>query len=198
MGEDYSVEVTIMSATAIPATPAAATANVDPFDEVLGLEDHFYDEGFRQGEADGTRAGKAEGRTFGLENGFGKFLESGRLQGRAAIWANQLYPASKGDESTAQVCSAAPLPAVPTLPPLPRLQKNLRALYALVEPGTLSTANTDEAVADFDDRIKRAQSKARIFEKMAGELVIAPATYTATPPQPGNASLSGRRLDGTQ
>ena len=60
------------------------------FDEVLGLEERFYDDGFRQGLSDGVKAGRIEGRTFGLEKGFEKYVESGRLYGRSIVWANRL------------------------------------------------------------------------------------------------------------
>lgn len=159
--------------------PQMAAQDQDPFDDLFNLEDGFYDEGFRQGQADGERAGKIEGRTLGLENGFKKFAESGRLHGKAVIWANRLYP-EEGERG--------PGGGRGGLPPLPhstRLQKNLRMFYALIEPNTLSTANTDEAVNDFDDRVKRAQGKARVIEKMVGELAdataaTAPATATTT------------------
>src|SRR4051812_19439144 len=62
---------------------------VNPFDEVLGLEEQFYDDGYQQGLADGVKAGQIEGRTFGLEKGFEKYAESGRLHGKALIWANR-------------------------------------------------------------------------------------------------------------
>jgi hypothetical protein len=42
-------------------------------------------------------------------------------------------------------------------------------LYGLVEPGTLSTTNDDEAVNDFDSRMKGAQGKLRIIERAIGE-----------------------------
>jgi len=46
------------------------------------------------------------------------------------------------------------------------VEKNIKMVHALVEPETLSTANTDEAVQDFDDRLKRAQAKAKVVTKM--------------------------------
>ncbi|KAI1303266.1 hypothetical protein F5Y03DRAFT_188384 [Xylaria venustula] len=58
------------------------------------------------------------------------------------------------------------------LPPIhsnPRLEKNIEMLYGLVEPGTLSTDNDDEAVNDFDGRIKGANAKLRIIERVIGE-----------------------------
>ncbi|KAF4943966.1 hypothetical protein FGADI_13047 [Fusarium gaditjirri] len=132
----------------------------DPFEDVLNLEERFYSEGYQQGIKDGVQAGRIEGRSFGMQKGFEKFLESGRLASKAIIWANRIP--HKDGTASGETC---------TLPPLPRnarLEKNINTLYALVEPDTLSTENSDDAVQDFDDRVKRAQGKAKIIEKMAG------------------------------
>ncbi|RCI16688.1 hypothetical protein L249_2001 [Ophiocordyceps polyrhachis-furcata BCC 54312] len=158
----------------------------DPLEDVLHLEDRFYREGYQQGLDDGAKAGRVEGRCFGMEKGFEKFLEGGRLAGKAIVWANRLP--SQGDEDDGnddavtdretETCrgdkdqphKTGP-PTRCALPPLPdrnRIDKHVRALYALVEPGTLSTENTDEAVQNFDNRIKRAQGKAKVVERIAG------------------------------
>jgi hypothetical protein len=131
----------------------------DPLDDVFNLEDRFYQEGYNQGLEDGVKAGRIEGRSFGMETGFDKFLESGRLASKAIVWANRL----PGKQQ-----QTAPTTSLPPLPANARLDKNVSLLYALVEPDTLSTANTDEAVQDFDDRVKRAQGKAKIVERMVG------------------------------
>ncbi|KAG5925603.1 hypothetical protein E4U42_004127 [Claviceps africana] len=131
----------------------------DPFDSVLNLEHTFYQQGYAQGLADGAQAGRTEGRQFGMRTGFEKFLESGRLASRAIVWANRM-PAGSGSDADTAAC---------LLPPTPRnarLDKNVRVLYALVEPGTLSTENSDEGVQDFDDRVKRARGKFKIVERM--------------------------------
>ncbi|KAJ4267693.1 hypothetical protein NW762_003807 [Fusarium torreyae] len=136
-------------------------ASPDPFEDVLNLEERFYSEGYQLGIKDGVQAGRIEGRSFGMQKGFEKFLESGRLASKAIVWANRIPP-KDGASSSGETC---------TLPPLPRnarLKKNINTLYALVEPDTLSTENSDEAVQDFDDRVKRAQGKAKIVERMAG------------------------------
>jgi hypothetical protein len=154
------------------------------FDEVLYLEEQFYEDGFQQGLADGAKAGRIEGRTFGLEKGFEKYVESGRLYGKSLIWTNRLPQFQRKGISPDQ---NQPEPAAernPTshddqsflyqsLPPLPdnqRLAKHLKVLYALAESESLSTENTEEAVSDFDDRMKRAHAKAKIIERMAGEI----------------------------
>ena len=144
----------------------------DPFDDVFTLEDRYYQEGYKQGEADGLLAGKVEGRSFGMQKGFEKFLESGRLSSKAIVWANRL-PKSSGSPEQKSEPSSSKQCALPPLPKNPRLEKNVEMLFALVEPDTLSTANTDEAVQDFDDRLKRAQGKAKVIERMVGGREVA-------------------------
>ncbi|MCJ1225430.1 hypothetical protein MMC12_002079 [Toensbergia leucococca] len=67
----------------------------DPFDSLLGLEDAFYDDGFRLGVAEGNRAGNVEGRLFGLEKGFEKYVSMGKLYGRSVVWAGRLPSSTK-------------------------------------------------------------------------------------------------------
>lgn len=166
--------------------PAAMPASPDPFDDILNLEERFYQDGYDQGVADGAQAGRIEGRSFGMQKGFEKFLESGRLASRAVVWANRVPSATgvnrdqKADDVTAAAVSSDPAATssatgdagaeksctLPSLPGNARLDKNVKMLYALVEPDTLSTQNADEAVQDFDDRLKRAQGKAKVVERM--------------------------------
>lgn len=156
----------------------------DPFDDLLGLEEQFYDEGHQLGVADGAKAGRIEGRVFGLEKGFEKFVESGRVHGRAAVWAGRLpkitgvtnedlLSTASSDLSTKQpngsISEVATIAKLPALSDKSRIEKQIRVLYALMEPATLSTENSEEAVSDFDDRYKRAQGKIKIIEKVLGE-----------------------------
>ena len=66
------------------------TTEADPFDSLLSLEDKFYKEGYDLGVSDGTHAGLIEGRLFGLERGFEKYVSMGNLYGRAVIWTGRL------------------------------------------------------------------------------------------------------------
>ncbi|ELR07163.1 hypothetical protein VC83_03910 [Pseudogymnoascus destructans] len=153
--------------------------SADPFDDLLSLEDKFYDEGFQLGSTEGAKAGKIEGRVFGLEKGFEKFVEAGRLHGRSVVWAGRLpqddtpdKPASTSEVQQGETHIAASIPQGTTsLPALanPRLEKHIRVLYALSEPASLSTNNTEDAVSDFDDRLKRAHAKVKIIERLVGE-----------------------------
>ncbi|KAK0720891.1 hypothetical protein B0H67DRAFT_577640 [Lasiosphaeris hirsuta] len=161
----------------------------DPFEDILNLEEQFYQDGFKQGQQDGFQAGRSEGRSLGLEKGYLKFLESGKLYGRSIVWASRLPSAVKSTEEKTK--NAEPIQGghdettthatihnqkdwqqqqLPILPNNARLEKHITTLYALVETESLSTENTDEAVNDFDDRLKRAQGKAKIIERLVGEI----------------------------
>ncbi|KAI9788820.1 MAG: hypothetical protein M1835_002044 [Candelina submexicana] len=168
----------------------------DPFDSLLGLEDTFYEEGYQLGVADGSRAGRIEGRVFGLEKGFEKYAAMGRLHGRSAVWAGRLPRAAKHEWKEQQADGrelehrdqdkGALKPDLPEgkvermaweepdsrlslLPENARLAKHIQTLYALVEPASLSTLNSEESVSDFDDRLKRATAKVKVITKLVGE-----------------------------
>ncbi|PQE03728.1 DUF1715 domain-containing protein [Rutstroemia sp. NJR-2017a BBW] len=157
--------------------------SIDPFDEVLGLEEEFYNNGYQTGLDEGIAAGRIEGRTLGLEKGFEKYVEMGRLHGKSLIWVNRTPAFRKAPtpDSTAFTSDTDPsyLPKEsPDTPPreLPqfsgneRLAKHVKVFYALAEANSLATDNTDDAVSDFDDRLKRAQAKVKIIERMIGEV----------------------------
>ncbi|KAL8691181.1 MAG: hypothetical protein Q9218_003531 [Villophora microphyllina] len=168
----------------------------DPFETVLDLEDTFYKEGHDLGVQDGQRTGLVEGRLFGLEKGFEKYATIGRFHGISTIWSARLSPAPRNPESDkvredhgalptnslnrqspAQDGERRNAPNVPVevstllsrIPYNARLEKHIRTLYALTEPASLSTDNNEEAVSDFDDRLKRAKGKTKIIENLLGE-----------------------------
>jgi hypothetical protein len=165
----------------------------DLLDRLLVLEDKFYTEGYDLGVNDGAHAGYTEGGVFAIEKSFEKFLEMGRLYGKAVVWAKRLpgqpdllLPAntslasadaiSKQDtKSQAQATTAGfgaeslTFPALRDLPANPRLVKHIKILLTLVDPLTVSTENMDVAVSDFDGRFKKASAKAKIIEKILEE-----------------------------
>lgn len=145
----------------------AESANSDPFDDLMNLEEIFYSEGYALGEAEGSKAGRIEGRVFGLEKGFEKFMEAGRLHGRSVVWAGR-FPHHEGSTTT-DTATSIQHSNLPSLSNNLRLEKHIRVLYALSEPASLSTDNTEEAVSDFDDRLKRAHAKIKIIERLVGE-----------------------------
>ncbi|KAI1335400.1 DUF1715-domain-containing protein [Xylariaceae sp. FL0016] len=183
----------------------------DLFDDVLNLEEQAYQEGYEQGRQDGAEAGRIEGLSVGLKKGFEKFFEAGRLQSKALIWANRLpnfqtresvevrlplegqtVQPQHGEERKEnedlntremEICKLTPLNSNP------RLARNVAMLYGLVEPGTLSTRNEDEDVNDFDGRMKGAQGKLRMIERVVGETNEKSAASQSTGPSAKNESI---------
>ncbi|KAF2127223.1 hypothetical protein P153DRAFT_368543 [Dothidotthia symphoricarpi CBS 119687] len=166
----------------------------DPFDSLLTLEDTLYTTAYTAGTNAGALAGRIEGRVFGLENGFEKFAALGALHGRGVIWAARIPSLSSTSTSTqtqtqTQANHPPETPLFPQLPPSARLTSNTTLLHSLTDPLTFSTANTEGAVADFDDRLKRAGAKAKVIERIVGEMPFSSSSSTST-------SAGGAKQDG--
>lgn len=168
-------------------------------DSLLDLEEDFYKEGHDLGAADGAHAGYTEGSVFAVEKGFEKFVEIGRLYGKALVWAQRLadskeksstddYTSSRMETTGASGASEASTtttgaggkdldislePSVcgemVTFPSSARLAKNLDILLELVDPASLAMANTEDAVTDVDERLKGAMIKAKLIQRALGE-----------------------------
>ena len=112
----------------------------------------------------------------------------GRLHGKSVVWAGRLPNASpvsgatgrEEDLATTEVAphvsgeyenikSSQPASNASSLPANPRLEAHVRTLYALTEPSSLSTKNSEDSISDFDDRLKRAEGKVKVLEKLIGE-----------------------------
>jgi hypothetical protein len=164
-----------------------ANPQPDDFDSLFNLEEEYYTEGYNLGVADGSRAGRIEGRLFGLEKGFEKFAAMGSLAGRNAVWEARISD-SNSAASTAEKETKFKLPK---LSGGARLQKHLQTLFALTEAESLSTENNEDSVSDFDDRLKRAEGKVKVIEKLVSEgpLVL----ETSQPAASGDANTQERR-----
>jgi hypothetical protein len=170
-------------ANSTPSNPSShPQSDSDPFDTLLTLEDTLYTSAYSSGQAAGARAGRIEGRLFGLESGFEKFAALGKLHGRSVVWGSRILTAPTTSSSSAAANgevvetkgeegleSGEKLPA---LKPSTRLTSNVTLLHSLTDPDTFSTDNTEEAVADFDDRVRRAGAKGKVIERIIGETSI--------------------------
>jgi Essential protein Yae1, N terminal len=160
----------------------------DLLDSLLGIEEQFYQEGHSLGVADGTQAGYAEGSVFAVEKGFEKFLEVGRLYGKALVWkqrlvgSNLLEPGrAKMDKDVELSADSASIEAEASLvdpvicrgmsspPRNARLTKNIQNLLSQVDPATLSLENTEDTVSEVEERLKRASLKAKLIQRVLGE-----------------------------
>jgi hypothetical protein len=143
----------------------------DPFDSLLTLEDTLYTSAYTAGSNAGARAGRIEGRVFGLEQGFEKFAALGELHGRSVVWGSRALasPSITSTSSTGQLGTEnVKLPPLSTSTST-RLLNNITLLHSLTDTETFSTQNTEDAVADFDDRVRRAGAKAKVVERIVGE-----------------------------
>ena len=160
----------------------------DLLDSVLDLEETSYQAGFDEGKADGAQAAYTEGLTLGAERGYLKALEMGKLHGRALMLNACLFdpnPVSinrKEDQPLTAPAIAAtsdlvrddgavtqPFNSLPSLPNNPRLKKHVEILLKLTDPETLPARNSDEAVDEFDERMKKAIAKAKVIDKLIDE-----------------------------
>ncbi|KAL4814021.1 hypothetical protein BDW67DRAFT_177369 [Aspergillus spinulosporus] len=151
-------------------------------ESLLDLEEDFYKEGFDLGAADGAEAGYTEGSVFAVEKGFEKFIELGKLYGKALVWAQRLndmkqnaHETLPNSESTTGLSEEGSnlRPSVckgmAKFPHSSRLAKNLDTLLELVDPASLPMQNTEEAVTDVDERLKGAIIKAKLIQRAFGE-----------------------------
>ncbi|KAI9370927.1 hypothetical protein BJX61DRAFT_535196 [Aspergillus egyptiacus] len=151
-------------------------------DSLLDVEEDFYKEGYELGAADGAEAGYTEGSVFAVEKGFEKFVELGRLYGKALVWAQRLVDMNRNthEASSLNSTSIAEKKEVVSLDPSicktmasfphgSRLVKNLDTLLELVDPASLPMQNTEEAVTDVDERLKGAIIKAKLIQRAFGE-----------------------------
>lgn len=211
----YTYTIDVMRT--MESSASASRMEEDPFDGILTLEDRFYSEGYQLGVTDGSKAGRIEGRAFGLEKGFEKYIAMGIRQGQAAVWAGRLprtksqhgagetytgsissheQAHSSSDNIKAREASAtldSPELRLPSLPDNPRLEKHIISLYALVEAASLSTENTEDAVSDFDDRFKRANAKAKIIGRLIGEAIYSMNDVSNTTARPGALQSSEKQ-----
>ena len=144
----------------------------DPFDTLLSLESQYHAEGRALGISEGSLSGRIEGRVFGLEKSFEKFIELGKLGGRAAVW-NARLP-ENATTSTAIEVGKEELETGGKLGVLPgsgseRLVRHVKRLAELTDADDVSREKSEEGVQDFDDRLREARAKAVLVERLVGE-----------------------------
>ncbi|KAK6387555.1 uncharacterized protein PV06_04837 [Exophiala oligosperma] len=166
----------------------------DPFDELLELENDYYKEGYDAGVADSRYVGMIEGKVFGIEKGYEKAIELGKLHGRALVWQSRFLQQPSGADSTPPISQQesmeAPrsgaaqkldesVTALPRLSNTTRLRRHVDGLQYVTDGTTVARDNSDEAVTEFDDRVTKASAKAKVIANIVGES-LNPATSTKT------------------
>jgi hypothetical protein len=152
--------------------PSQQPLQEDPFDTLLSLESQYHAEGRALGISEGSLSGRIEGRVFGLEKSFEKFIELGKLGGRAAVW-NARLPENATTSTAVEVGKEEP-DAGGKLGVLPgsgseRLVRHVKRMAELTDADDVSRENSEEGVQDFDDRLREARAKAVLVERLVGE-----------------------------
>ncbi|EER35964.1 conserved hypothetical protein [Candida tropicalis MYA-3404] len=114
-------------------------------DEVLNLEEEQYNLGFKEGQEHSTKEQYLEGKQYGYQTGFQRFLIVGYIQGLVGEWLDNLdnYNASKS------------------------LQGHINQLSELITDIPLT--NGDEEVEKYEKNIKKARNKLRVIANITKE-----------------------------
>lgn len=182
----------ITTPSTAPPTPRDIDSERDPFDILLDLESAYEARGYTDGLHDGKAQALSSSTLFGIEKGFEKYIVMSRLRFRAEKWArafdvhvdhNTPAPAAVpvsssvggvnvGADANADMAPAAQGAGVEVGTENShvhsRLQKHTATLLKLTSAQTMDYANTDEAIGDFEERLKRAQAKCKVIERMVG------------------------------
>ncbi|KAG5357126.1 hypothetical protein CJU90_5948 [Yarrowia sp. C11] len=134
----------------MPEIPTEMKQHDDIFEDLFQLEDKFYEEGYSEGLEAGTKAGFAEGREFGVQTGYQRFLDLGLLQGRVAVWEEEVQelPESKREKT------------------VERLQQ-IKQLIHQEEP-TYFLSNDGAVVHQYETMMKKAKAKVRTLAASIG------------------------------
>lgn len=103
-------------------------------DGALELEEEYYKLGFSEGHEQAVRDQILDGKAYGLQTGFQRFLAVGYLQGMVEIW-----------EKTANAS----------------VQLHVGQLKQLL--GSIPTANNDADVEAYEQALGKARNKARVI-----------------------------------
>lgn len=114
-------------------------------DEVLNLEEEQYSLGYKEGQEQATKEQYLEGKQYGYQTGFQRFLIVGIVKGLAQDWFDNLdkYGSTKS------------------------LQNHINQLHDLISDIPLS--NGDEEVEKYEKNIKKARNKLRVIANITKE-----------------------------
>lgn len=121
-------------------------ADAFDLDDVLNLEDEYYKEGYKEGQEHSTKQQYVEGKEYGYQTGFQRFLVVGYIQGLVEHW--QLNLASYGPNTKS-------------------LESHLSQLAELVQ--SIPTNNGDSEVEVYEKQLSKARNKLRVVAMLAKE-----------------------------
>lgn len=121
--------------------------NIDEnMDQLLNLEEQYYEEGYREGQEESTRLQYIEGKEYGYQTGFQRFLVVGYIKGLIEYWESHLesYGSSKS------------------------ISGHINQIKGVID--NIPLKNDDEAVALYEKSINKIRNKVRIVGTITKEL----------------------------
>jgi hypothetical protein len=90
-------------------------------------------------------AGFLEGKQFGIQTGFQRFVSIGILQGRLQVWQEKLDMTN------------------------PKIQKHVQQMKSFLDD--LPISNSDDNVEQVEKMLKRAKAKAKVLSSLAKDMM---------------------------
>ena len=115
-------------------------------DNVLNLEEEQYELGYKEGQAQGTEDQYLEGKEYGYQTGFQRFLIVGFILEFVKFWLSNIDQYNTSSSS------------------LRNHLDNLKSILA-----NISTTNDDKEVEEYEKNIKKARNKLRVIATITKE-----------------------------
>lgn len=124
--------------------------NIDyDVDQILNLEQEYYEQGYQEGQDFSTKQQYIEGKEYGYQTGFQRFLIVGYIQGLLGSWKHNIDDYEKGSKNIS-------------------LRNHLEQLGELVN--NIPITNGADEVKLFETRINKARNKVRVIANICKEL----------------------------
>lgn len=131
------------------------------FDEVLDIEQQYYQKGFDEAFSVGEEHSYKDGKQFGIQTGFQRFILIGALK-RVCGLLEQAVQNDNNKESVGKHIAA-----------LSDVLHNLNKFYS-ENSKTISATNSAQDVELYEDLIKRIRSKAKVVFTKLGYKTLYP------------------------
>lgn len=120
--------------------------NIDT-DDILNIEEQYYDEGYREGQNQSTSEQYKEGKEFGYQTGFQRFLIVGYVKGLYQYWQKNIEQYDKAARKS--------------------IQLHLALVNSLIND--LKLTNGDAEVAAFEKTVVKIRNKLRVLASLTKE-----------------------------
>ncbi|ODV80116.1 DUF1715-domain-containing protein [Suhomyces tanzawaensis NRRL Y-17324] len=106
-------------------------------DDILNLEEEYYQKGFEEGQSDASKEQLREGKEYGYQTGFQRYLIIGYIQGLVEVWEKNLLSYE-----------------------LKMLANHLVQLKTIIDDVPITNEASD--VEEFEKRVNKARNKVRV------------------------------------